>query len=602
MLNRKLFEQQLAEMSNNQQQIEAIKIKETCVVLAGPGSGKTRTLTMAIARALEEDVKEPRGVACITYNNECAKEIESRLGLLGIDFSERVFIGTVHSFTLTQVVIPYARCTVPGFPHKVNVASDNEINHAKKVAYEQVFKRTPSSYEMKGIWLRASSKRRSELDRTRLSWKNPDPQVAHYIEAYEQNLRQRGLIDFDDMPIIALKIINDNQWVAKALKAKYPVLFVDEYQDLGKALHEIVLRLSFGVDPVRLLAVGDPDQSIYRFIGAHPELLKELALRSDVKSILLPFNYRCGSTILSVSNAALGEEREYVTPPGSHAGEVTFHPVVGDENSQSVFIMREIIPNLILSGTPRENIAILYKNSMEGDILARAANRASISFVRTDKNALIPRSNVLARFAEECAIWVTGGWRSSRPTIERLTGIAVKMVYINKVTYGQRLEIRKTLVTFLKSSMSNTSSAHDWLESFKRDVLDGWESISTNPLTEWNTLLDLIKKVEPNEHGEITLARFCGNTEVGSVCLSTMHSSKGREFEVVILFNISGGVYPDDRDRDDPEALRESRRLFYVGITRAIKKLLLVFRKERDKRDYSPFLIEVYKRAKTSTK
>ena len=80
-----------------------------CVVLAGPGSGKTKTLTIKMARILAEDVQEPRGVACITYNNECARELEIRLDALGVQRRKRVFIGTVHSFALTQIVLPYAK-------------------------------------------------------------------------------------------------------------------------------------------------------------------------------------------------------------------------------------------------------------------------------------------------------------------------------------------------------------------------------------------------------------------------------------------------------------------------------------------------------------
>ena len=103
MSDRKLFMQALAEMGDNLEQLEAVQERGHCVVLAGPGSGKTKTLTTAMARCILDDVKEPRGVACITYNNECALELEARLSRLGVEPSDRVFVGTVHSFALTQV-------------------------------------------------------------------------------------------------------------------------------------------------------------------------------------------------------------------------------------------------------------------------------------------------------------------------------------------------------------------------------------------------------------------------------------------------------------------------------------------------------------------
>ena len=95
------------ELKKNPEQLAAVQEKGHCIVVAGPGSGKTKTLTVAMARALMEDVIDPRGVACITYNNECAIELETRLTKFGISSSDRNFIGTVHSFALTQVIAPY---------------------------------------------------------------------------------------------------------------------------------------------------------------------------------------------------------------------------------------------------------------------------------------------------------------------------------------------------------------------------------------------------------------------------------------------------------------------------------------------------------------
>src|ERR1700693_3683666 len=104
------------ELRHNPEQWSAYDSKGHCVVLAGPGSGKTKTLTIKLARMLSEDVEEPRGVACITYNNECARELENRLDKLGVDYGKRMFVGTVHSFSLTQVIFPYAKSARLGLP------------------------------------------------------------------------------------------------------------------------------------------------------------------------------------------------------------------------------------------------------------------------------------------------------------------------------------------------------------------------------------------------------------------------------------------------------------------------------------------------------
>ena len=156
----------------------------------------------------------------------------------------------------------------------------------------------------------AAEKRRRDVDRALPTWRTQNPELADFIEAYEAELRRKGLIDFDDMPLLAFKMIKDHGWIRDALRARFPILFVDEYQDLGHALHELVLLLCFQ-SGIRLFAVGDADQSIYGFIGANPELLRDLTARSDVTTLRLRFNYRSGAKIIRASLGALGEERDY---------------------------------------------------------------------------------------------------------------------------------------------------------------------------------------------------------------------------------------------------------------------------------------------------
>jgi DNA helicase-2/ATP-dependent DNA helicase PcrA len=137
-----------------------------------------------------------------------------------------------------------------------------------------------------------------------------DEQLAALVTRYEGLLRQGGMIDFDDMILIGLRLIESRRWVRRALRARFPVIVVDEYQDLGVSLHRIVESLCFGGGS-RLFAVGDPDQSIYGFTGARPELLRELANSPRVESVRLPFNYRSGPTIVRAAEIALGEARGY---------------------------------------------------------------------------------------------------------------------------------------------------------------------------------------------------------------------------------------------------------------------------------------------------
>jgi superfamily I DNA/RNA helicase len=246
---------------------------------------------------LSEDIEEPRGAACITYNNECARELETRLDGLGVEAGRRVFIGTVHSFSLTQIVMPYAKSASLGLPDGFRVATQYE----QRGALEQAFGKTIGGPENPQNWsFRMGRYRRSILNRESREWRTSDPELARLVEAYEAELRAGGLIDFDDMPLLAVRALRQHTWLQRAILAKFPVLVVDEYQDLGRALHRMVMGLCFSTG-IRLFAVGDVDQSIYGFTGAHPELLEQISAREDVQTVRLQFNYRCGSRIVAAS-------------------------------------------------------------------------------------------------------------------------------------------------------------------------------------------------------------------------------------------------------------------------------------------------------------
>lgn len=152
-----------------------------CVALAGPGSGKTKTMTIKLARVLEEDVQAPRGVACITYNNECARELEDRLFALGVESGKRVFIGTVHSFSLTQILIPYADSLGVGLPAQFQIADSQQRRVALARAHREVIGGggNPEDFRF-GMDLH----RRRYLDRTHPSWINAHQQRAALATAY----------------------------------------------------------------------------------------------------------------------------------------------------------------------------------------------------------------------------------------------------------------------------------------------------------------------------------------------------------------------------------------------------------------------------------
>jgi DNA helicase-2/ATP-dependent DNA helicase PcrA len=567
-----------------------VREKGHCVVLAGPGSGKTKTLTTAMARALVEDVVDPRGVACITYNNECAIELETRLAKLGVMSSDRTFIGTVHSFALTQVIQPYARCIPDLLPDTFRVASAAECRAAVEAAHAAVFQNARGNPHDR--WRFAEDKRRRDVDRSLPAWRDQNSELATFIEAYELELRHKGLIDFDDMPLIAFRMIKGHEWIRAALRARFPVLFIDEYQDLGSALHELALLLCFE-GGIRLFAVGDGDQSIYGFTGANPELLQCLAKRPDVREIRLRFNYRSGAKIIRASLGALGEERDYCGLDDAPEGDLIFWSVKGDLDAQSAAIAETILPAL-LTRYPSEQVAVLYRAAWLGDKVAGALEGKGIPYVRTDGNALIKRSSRLARFVEASARWVTGGWREVDPPFARLLNDAMAIVYGGRTTDAERRALSNQLIAFLRSSIDSSETTHAWLKRFGSELIAPWQLMSRNPHSEWDVGADLVAKTAPSEGKDMPLTIFAGRFEgTGRVSLSTLHSAKGREFDAVVLFGMNEGDFPSNRDKASPAAMREARRLFYVGVTRPRKELALVYQEGR----HSPWVAELSRRS-----
>lgn len=573
--DRALYLKAAEDLRPNDKQWQAYEAVGHCVLLAGPGSGKTKTLTLKLARMLCEDVEEPRGIACITYNNECARELETRLDALGIAPGGRVFIGTVHSFSLTQILLPYAKVAKLGLPDNFQVATRRQTRIALENAHAKVIKgpENPQTWNF-----RLGQHRRRFLNRDIDAWKTADPQLTELAEAYESELRQMGVIDFDDMPLLALRALADHVWLRKAIAAKYPILAVDEYQDLGRALHVMVMGLCFSAG-MRLFAVGDLDQSIYGFTGANPELLRKLSERDDVETVRLGLNYRCGSQIVTASEYALGEVRGYRTPDGAHGGTIYFHPCTGGYSGQARYLMEQLIPE-ILARRPDLNlgeIAILYPTASIGDEVAAAATSNDYGVIRTDSNALYPRGSRLMRWLEQCAMWCCSGWRSGQPRVSRVISEGARLFHELLATDDDRLEFQRDLIATLWGHRDETFSLHDWLNVIRDEIVKPRMSRARSLAKEFEILNTFIDRLGPTGNvDDFPLGEFAGiGSGLDRLNLSTLHSAKGREFDVVILFAMEEGLLP--RNYANEASIREARRLFYVGFTRARHEVHIMY-------------------------
>lgn len=589
-MSERLYLRAAKDIRSNAGQWAAYESKSHCVVLAGPGSGKTKTLTLKLARVLAEDVAEPRGVACITYNNECARELETRLDSLGVKAGGREFVGTVHSFSLTQILLPYARAAGLGLPEDFRVAT----KHEQRASLEDAFRAVVGGPENPQNWrMRMDVYRRAFLDRSVLGWRGQDSQLADLVEAYEAGLRRRGLIDFDDMPLLAVRALREKPWIQRAILAKYPILAVDEYQDLGRALHGMVMGLCFTTG-IRLFAVGDVDQSIYGFVGAEPLLLQSLSERADVEVVHLRLNYRSGSKIVTASSYALGEERAYTAPEGAKQGTIFFHPGRADLAAQADVLFSDIIPEAQarFDDLGMGEIAVLYPTAAIGDVVLTSAERHGFETIRTDGNALYPRSSLLLRWLETCAAWCCGGWRRGTPRFGKILSQGGGLFREAISTEEQRLQFQRKLLALLWTSRDETAQLHGWLARIRTDLIDPARVASRTLDEEMENLEAFMNRVDvAGDRAGMSLLQFSGQGSAGDrINLSTLHSAKGREFQVVILFAMEQGRIPWNNVAQ--KQLRESRRLFYVGFTRAKSEVHLMYAANQPSR----FVLEIQRR------
>lgn len=540
----------LKELATNEAQWQAFQVDGHCVVLAPPGSGKTKLLTTRLAYDLGTTIRRPHGAACITLTNAAANELETRLAGLGVDWRSTLFVGTVHSFALSRIVIPFAEVCGYAELSEPQLASDRQYREALDTAIDEIY---PSSDRR---YIDSSVKRLRKM-MSEEEWARAGSLIIRVNQRFEEILYGAGVIDFDGIVMRAVSFVEDHAFVRETLAARYPAFFVDEYQDLAPGIDRLVKALCFDhPSTARLFAVGDPHQAIYGWTGSRPELLEELGQRPGVTVVKLNTNYRCGEEIIRVSSRALGQEREV---RGVRAGgSVTAHYVPDGFDSQ-LEMARNLIDQHTTEGTSVDEIAVLCQSNAECLHLAQYLRNAGLPvFVRNNDQYGITPATMLIEALASWAVLPRGksGYR------------------LGALLRSWRKYVRDADVALVSHLLDAGQTADDLASAF----IEGLDELGFGEALAKSSRVDDRIQIERMRRSlnVMSLAELADQARaLGRTYITTMTASKGLEFDVVLMLGVEDGKIPFAFSTG--AELEEDRRKFYVSLTRARHSVRILY-------------------------
>jgi len=543
------------ELRVNRRQWEAFTTVGHCVVIAPPGSGKTKLLTTRLAYDLRNRIPNPHGAACITLTNAATDEIRRRVDRLGVERRPNLFIGTVHAFALGRIISPFAR--VVGRPQLQNmsIASSEQSKQAYEQAIDDVFSPNEDTRSVRST---------IEILRQRLAtqeqWARSGPKIQQVAQRQQDLLRAQGLHDFLDVVALAVEMVEQHRVVRQTLTAQYPNLYVDEYQDLAPGLDRLVRALCFDyVANAELFAVGDVDQAVFGFTGTRPELLTELAEHFDVTPVLLEHNYRCGQEIIRIANLMrqgkpailgdrLGGSVSATRCPGGFAQQCEQAAgTVSDAHARGVAL---------------HEIAIICPTNDQCEEAADVLRRVGIpAIVRGSEYRLTP----VTAFIEGCAAWSTLGQERSSYRLGDLLDRWRKII-------GERWQ-RTDDVALAKLLMAFDQCANEPANQLVSALGEVGlaEALQRLPLADDQTeVLRMSRALTVGPLRTLSVRQLAERAQKSDrVTVTTMTSSKGLEFDIVLILGIDEECVPHYLSVSDPKLIEEDRRKLYVSLTRA---------------------------------
>jgi DNA helicase-2/ATP-dependent DNA helicase PcrA len=594
---------------NEPQREAALHTDGPLLIIAGAGAGKTKTITHRIAHLIESGVPA-HAILAVTFTNKAAGEMRERVRGLLSGRSGLPLLTTFHSLGVRLLREFHAEA---GVPRSFSIWDrDDSIKALKKILAE--FNADLSPKSVLSAISREKGNGTSGADYAAAASGYRELQVARAWDMYERVLKEEGALDFDDLLFRSLALLQNSERIRMLLQQRWTHITVDEYQDTNRAQYEIV-RLLAG-EKKNICVVGDIDQNIYSWRGADIEhLLGFERAFPGTHLVVLEQNYRSTRTILSAANAII-EKNVRRKPKNLFTENETGEPIVlygGRNEVDEAWFAGHYSAQLIKKGTRPGDIAVLYRENFQSRVLEEALLHLSIPY-RVLGTRFFERKEVKDVLAYLRAAINPGG----RSDIARI--IAVPPRGIGKVTLdkmlsgndaaipsaarGKVVAFRATLEAIGKAAgtVSASEAVRFAIEvsgieaMLKKDTEEGRERLgNVYELVNLSTKYDDMPPPEGIERllEEAALQSEQDELDIraqkeaqGEVSLMTVHASKGLEFDAVFVTGLEQGLFPSERESNQGESERdpeEERRLFYVALTRARKRLFLSFAYERMK-------------------
>ena len=607
----------------NPQQAEAvINTEGPMLIMAGAGSGKTKVLTCRVANLLQKGVR-PYRILAITFTNKAAAEMRERVNNMSGPAAKDVWLFTFHAFCARFLRMEIDKLPGYGGNFAIYDTADSQ-NLIKQILKEMNL--DDKRFQPSGILSRISNAKNALQGAAAFARQAGDfyeQKVADIYSRYEQKLQLNNALDFDDLLMLSIKLLQENKEVREKYQDRFDYLLVDEYQDTNHA--QYLLTKFLAAKHRNICVVGDADQSIYGWRGADIQNILDFEKDyPDAKVIKLEQNYRSTQIILDAANAVIenntGRKPKNLWTENKSGADIIYFQAV-DERDEARFVIEQLQNLQRTENKKLGDMAILYRTNTQSRIFEEMLIKSGISynmvgglkfyerkeikdiiaylrviFNPADSLSLLRIINVPKRGIGDASLAKIQAYAAANNVslFEAVSNAAAIDGLSSR--FVSKLDDLAGII-FELMNLANEAPVEDLIDRVLRDTgyLEELENERTpqaqSRIDNLHELISVAQEFAASEEennlenflAHVALVSDIDDTEMGedAITLMTLHSSKGLEFPVVFLVGMEEGLFPHARTLMDETEIEEERRLCYVGITRAKEKLFLSSTKMR---------------------